>query len=364
MGEETSFYSWEKDAQNGEKVIHFDFGDKKCEILPFESPMPPDMMPQYVKMPISESNKGQISALYQQIPALMTANALKDAYYVIKWPDGLPHKLIPFADGLGLMGIVRGERGQFGGVVRLQPLDTQALVLEAFTVMSIVTSQYFLTEINQKLSKISLTIDKILAFLHGDKKAELLSENNFVKYAHDNFEHSEQRAATIHSIQEARKTAIQDVEFYLGDLHSAVHEKITDEESVVDKAFQIRQCLDLSIQLYMTANLLEVYYSQNYDPVYLEYVKTDVGSYIDKYEKQLIADFNALKMVLLQKQAKLGKKAVIATLIKKVTSVLDCLMNGEGNKLKAKLNDGLNEAENEVEYCIAPDGAVYLKKSA
>ena len=354
---------------NDENILRLSFGDKDCQIFPYESPLSPDMSPQYEKVDMSAFSKGQISALYQQLPSMVAANSLKDAYYVAQWPTGVPHKLVAFADGSGYMSSVKGQGGKFAGHAHFQPLSAQAVVMAGFAAMSIVTSQYFLMEINQKMTRITQSVDQILAFLYGDKKAELLSEISFAKYAYENFAsimaHSEQRAATIHSVQEARKTAIQDVEFYLNDLHTTVQgAKNGDMEKATDKAFQIRQCLDLSIQLYMTANLLEVYYSQNYDSSYLEYVEKDVKSYIGKYEKQLIADFNALKMAISAFKPKIGQKVDTEKLLNSVSKAISYLMNNECNELEDKFVSSLYSAEKAVEYCIAPDGAIYLRKAA
>ena len=224
-------------------------------------------------------------------------------------------------------------------------------------------------EINQKMSMISRSIDKILEFLYGDKKAELLSEISFVKYAYQNFvsimQYPEQRTATIQSLQEARKTAIKDIEFYLGDLYSTVREKSTDDISAtVDKAFQIHQCLELSMQLYMATNLLEVYYSQNYDTDYLRGIENDAKIYISKYEKQVLGDFNALEMALIgYKPPKLGKKVDTAPLLERTNSVIDFLTNTEENEMKKQFHAGLYSAERPVEYCICGDGSLYLRKA-
>ena len=166
---------------------------------------------------------------------------------------------------------------------------------------------------------------------------------------------------------------MQDVEFYLSDLHSAVSvangkefpNRVQEMKRIVSKALQSSECLDLSIQLYMTANLLEIYYSQNYDPKYLRYVEGDVGSYISRCEKQMIGDFNALKTSLdtqWRKKADWDKeKEEIRTLIQQVEQKLEPLMNDKGNELKAKLGKALHSLEKETECCIGADGTVYLK---
>ena len=212
---------------------------------------------------------------------------------------------------------------------------------------------------------ISRSIDKILEFLYGDKKAELLSEISFVKYAYQNFasimEHNEQRIATIQSLQEAKKTAIKDIKFYLSDLYSIAHEKdVKDIDTLVSKAFQTKQCLDFSIQLYAMSNLLEVFCAQNYDPAYLQYVELDVGSYITKVNKQMLGDFHAL-YVTVDNFKKFAKKIDTPALLEKINATIEQLQTDEGTELKRNLHNGLYSAEKASEYCVGVDGRVFLR---
>ena len=356
-------------------IITVDFGDKSCEIMPFDSPIAPAMMVGYEKMPVSLSQQSQISALCGQLPDFGEAYALKDVYRV-KYPQGVPHNLVSFKGTNEYMTAIKGPDEKFIAQAHLVPMAPQAAILAGFTTMSVISGQYFLAEINQKMSMMSKSIDKILEFLYGDKKAELLSEISFVKYASQNFssimDYPEQRIATISSLQEARKTAIKDIEFYLADLYTTVHEKNIDNiDATVDKAFQIRQCLELSMQLYMTANLLEVYYSQNYDTAHLRYVESDMSSYISKSDKQVLSDLTALQMAVTGFKPKLGgvgipamgKKFNPQPLLERINSAIDYLANTEDNEMKKKLHAGLYSAEKPIEYCICGNGEVYLKKA-
>ncbi len=54
--------------------------------------------------------------------------------------------------------------------------------------------------------------------------------------------HNEQRAATIVSLQEAKKVAMKDIEFYLCDLDSTINSKSSIDE-LVTNAFQIKRKL-------------------------------------------------------------------------------------------------------------------------
>ena len=101
--------------------------------------------------------------------------------------------------------------------------------------MAFASGQYFITQVNSELQKINQNIDKILEFLYGDKKAELLSEVSFVKYAYENFSsimaHDEQRVATIASLQNA-KTAKHSF-FTLIDIRCHFPINILDKFSII-----------------------------------------------------------------------------------------------------------------------------------
>lgn len=178
-------------------------------------------------------------------------------------------------------------------------------------------------------------------------------------------EHDEQRIATIQSLQEARKTAVKDVEFYLTDLYSTVYGKgDSDIEALVSKAFRIRDCLELSIQLYVTGNVLEVYYSQNYDSAYLKYLESDVVTYISKVEKQILESLAMLRARVDGYNPKLpGKKIVKQPLLEKIDAATEDLRIGEESRLKKEFRRALHSSERASEYCITADGNVYLKRA-
>ena len=168
----------------------------------------------------------------------------------------------------------------------------------------------------------------------------------------------------IQSIQEGRKTAIKDIEFYLADLHSTVNAKDkSDVETLAYKAFQIRECLELSIQLYVTCNVLEVFYSQNFDSSYLKYVESDVGNYISKCEKQMLGDFNFLRAIIEgAKQPKIGRKFDQEALLKSVNLTIDRLSAAGEPEMKKALHKALYSSESASEYYITLDGNVFLKR--
>lgn len=55
--------------------------------------------------------------------------------------------------------MIKGENGRFVGSASLYSMEVQAIVLSAFNVISIVSGQYFLSQINKELIVINQNID-------------------------------------------------------------------------------------------------------------------------------------------------------------------------------------------------------------
>lgn len=198
----------------------------------------------------------------------------------------------------------------------------------------------------------------------------MISEVSFVNFAFRNYgsimECDHQRTATIISLQGARKVAMKDTEFYMSDLDSLVKAKDTpDLNSIIGKAFQIKDCLQLAIQLYCMSNILEVAYSQNGNILYHEYVEKDILSYIDKYEKRMLSNFSAIQMYiktykgnLLKKKKKKNDKTVYE---KQVEEFVDSLGNGEEFIRRKPLQSFLQSFQKESAFVLDMEGNAYLK---
>lgn len=119
------------------------------------------------KLELPPAQKMQISALVQQMPVAAAAGTIAKAYSV-SFPAGLPHTLTTLKQG-GVGFMIR-VNGKFSGSASFHELETQGALLGAFGAMSVVTGQYFLTQINSELNMMNLKVDKILEFLYGEKK--------------------------------------------------------------------------------------------------------------------------------------------------------------------------------------------------
>lgn len=334
------------------------------EIIPCDKMTDIENKPGIKKLELTSSQKIQIGGLMQQLPAVVAANALSNMY-MVRFPAGIPNALTPLKQG-GFSTMVKGENGRIAGTASLYSVEAQAAVLGAFNAMSIVSGQYFLAQINSELKTMNQNIDKILEFLYGDKKAELISEVSFVKSAYQNYssimEHEQQRFATLVSLQEAKKVAMKDIEFYMSDLDSTVNTKSgSDIVAWTDKIFQIKDCLELSIQLYSMSSLLEIYYSQNYDTNYISNVEEESVTYIGKCEKRMLSSFSKLSTHIQSFKEGPLKKVDKPALEKKVNLVVDSFSRGTESEMLKSIRSVLHASEAKAEYYVNGNGDLYLR---
>ena len=307
-------------------------------------------------------DKSQVSMLTQSIVPATASGLLANAYYC-KFPEGMPHTLMKYKTG-GVGSTIVGESGRALDHASFHKLTAASAVLGIFTVMSAITGQYFLAQINSKLDKINQSVSDILAFLYGDKKAELVSEISFVQYAQRCYasimRHEQQQIATISGIQNAKKVAMKDIEFYLNDLHSAVKDadgKRTDL-SQKQKVDQIVSSLELSLQLYITCCILEPYYSENFDKEYLDYIINDTTEYVSKYRDKIRTSLSMMHGRIFE-QAN-GKRVSydLKTRQAEIEKMLDSLPSGE-TSIRQQLQEALYAPLQETNIFLTAEGEAY-----
>lgn len=337
--------------------------DANFEIAPCDMNYDFEDKSRFRKLDLTSAQKMQMSGLMQQLPNATSAATMAQAY-VARFPEGLPHTLTALKQG-GYGSMIRVD-GKFAGSASFHAMTSQAAVLGAFTAMSAVTGQYFLAEINSRMDMMNQKLDKILEFLHSDKRAELVAELNFTKFAHQNYAsimgHEQQKLATIVSLQNAQKVALKDIEFYMDDLDSKVDDKAkkySDLEVLANDTFRSRNCLELSLQLYVTASLLEVYFSENFDATYLANVEDTVGFYIGRCENRMIGAFNRLSAKVTE--YKTARKLDKTPLIVPINDFLEKRNDGQEPPMKKAMHAVLSVATQKAEYYLSADGNIYTR---
>lgn len=324
----------------------------------------------FEKLELTSEQKMQVSGLLQQLPATAMTATMAGAY-TVRFPKGLPHTLMTLKRGGFSSQIVdmAGKKGILGSA-SFYPMAAQATVFGVFTAMSIATGQFFLVQINKELRMINQKLDEILKYLYEEKKAELLSEVFFVRYACDNYDSimadEAQRTATIGSIQQAGKTAMKDIEFYMKQLESKIvsSAKKSFDELVKLKDDEIManiENLEMSLQLYCMSSLMEVYYARNFESAYVHYVENNIKSYVKSCSQKecsiidsFVAYFNSAKIP--DKRKKELQDSVEALLERKAS------IDRREEDMK-RLYTILQSANQSAEYYIETDGSVYYKAS-
>ena len=214
-------------------------------ITPYEGATDIATTPGFTKMEMDESGKMQIQALLHELPSVSSTQMLANAY-TVSVPQGVKGTLMQYKNG-GFGTAMVDQSGKIAGHASMQPMAAQALAANCFNIMSIASSQYYLKQINDELKMIRCGLDKILDFLHGDKKAELMAQASFVKYAYQNYAsimaHDQQRAGVIAGLIEAKKVALQDIEFYLAELDRVTEDKKTYSTTNDTTAFDMKETL-------------------------------------------------------------------------------------------------------------------------
>lgn len=326
----------------------------------------------YRKIEIGSYEQIQLSGLLAQMPMVSATGSMSNLC-IITFPKGISGTLMSLKQG-GFSAVMKGPDGRFTGTASLYRLSDYAVIAGAFTAMSIASSQYFLAEINSKLKLINYKMDKILGFLYGDKKAELLSEISYVKRAYDNYHslmlNDYQRTATVIGLQQSSKIALKDIEFYIQDLHSEINgdgRSAGQLKEMFDSSLQIRDSLNLSLQLYVMCSVLEIYYSQNTDESYISNLEHELITYIEKCNNRMIDDLSALKTKLhagdksIKSKIPLGTKFDTDSAEQVLTEIIDSMHDGDTLAIRDVVRNALKTVTQEVNVYIDEDKNFYFK---
>ena len=210
------------------------------------------------------------NALMQQLPELYADKLISGAYR-IKFPAGLQGELMQLKQG-GFSTTVL-KNGKITGTASLIPIGAETIALTAFSVLAVITGQFYLFRINKQLEDINKKLQNVLDFLYNEKLCELEAEFEFVRFAYENYryiaESETEKQATLGSIQESRKKAYKDILFYALELRAVISNELkkkrTEVDEQIDDYLKKRFSYQYSLELYCISMILELLYAQNYD---------------------------------------------------------------------------------------------------
>jgi len=241
--------------------------------------------------PIEETNLnkanlkkiGNKNILISQIPNLVSSQQLSNAYRVIMPPNVTGTLMQKKGSGGLLTTTIKGENGKIAGHAGLESTSNMVSPLLVFTAMSVVTGQYFLSQINQSLNDVLNEINNIKELLLLKEESDLFSHSIFLKRIFDNYtdisSSKELKIATLSNIQETINKLSSKIYFYT---HVTVKEldniskNAYEEELTIDEIKSNLEKLKVSLDLRNMFILLEFSFSQSFDEDSIENIKQNI----------------------------------------------------------------------------------------
>ena len=317
---------------------------------------------------LESSDAIELSGMLQAIPAAAHAFDIGRSY-TVTFPKGIG-ELLRKNNGHYQATLVNDQH-KFVANAELVENRLQAVSYSVFQVLSIVTQQYYLHEINQQLTNLCKKLDQVLDFLYTDKACELYAEAQAIQFIYSNYasimKHPEQRIVALQTIQHAKILAERNTQFYIRDINGLANSIVQEHRRICDDLNSYTQ----TISLYGVCSVLEIMISQNYDQPLLSYVESDLKSHYDKHNKNISelkgrVDGAVVTLKAGKPAAILGiqisaapNPAPIENLQKEITEIL-----GDQSPVR-DFNDTIKRIQEAIsapaEYRIAQNGDVYQK---
>lgn len=247
-------------------------------------------------MKISRDIVERVDSAMQQIPYFVNLLANTGDVYRVLYDKGLGVLQKSAQHSGQLLGNVVSPdaNNKIRDVARLQKLAVGPQIANGiFSVMSMVTGQYFMTQINNNLSQIELSVASIQQYLEYDKKSKLQSEEDFLKMTQKTLpfiiENKAQQQSTITSIQKIKMNSLANIKFYrmqISDFKN-ISEKKDKAEEVIENVKNISCLISeywYSLYLFCFATCLEPMVAQNYSKDYLSILMDDMKDRCDCYK--------------------------------------------------------------------------------
>ena len=292
-----------------------------------------------------------------------------DKAYTFTLPNSMSELLNDITDSRHLLVNLINSDGA-SNILSLVKLHPSMMLFSALSIASI---KMVIKDLDTKLSIISTKLDKILEFLYGDKKAEIIAEMQFIRYAYTNFEsifkNETHRLATLTNIQASKRIAMKNIEFYLADLDTYSHKNTKNDnelKKLSDDVIDIKDSLELSVELFFSSSVLEIYYSDNHDKSYIENTISEVNAYLEECHRRNLKDI-ALMAGRWEAVFSKDNKGLPVTLPKPkqrtpnpFNDVVESTSRRETINISKKILDNIRNPIRE--YIVTENGEVYIPK--
>ncbi len=255
----------------------------------------------YTRLNVSKRELADFSQALGEVPGLKAAASTGG--WILSFPrGGSESQLLGLHQG-GYSTVLSGADGKFIGTASIHKAVNDMLgPVALFSALAVVTGQYFMSQIRTDLKLLNEKADKILGFLYGDKRADIMAQIYFVQSASSNYgflaQSPTQTSAQLIGMQEARKTAMRNILFYISDLKGLANaDQLKDGkyyDSSCRKADKICQSLELSIQLLLQSSWMEVLFTDGCSQGYIDSLKNECDWVLGEAEKTSAEILNRL----------------------------------------------------------------------
>lgn len=250
---------------------------------------------EYIKL--DGSVAGRVNAVMQILPNIVNQYAYNGDVYRVVYDKGLGvlQKSAKYPGQLLGNVVSPDANNKIKDVARLQELAMGPQIVNGvFSAMSMITGQYFMTQINNNLNQIEAGIVSVQQFLEDDKRSKLQSAEEFLKMTQRSLqfilENEGQKQSTITSIQKIRMDSLASINFYkmqINDLRN-ISEKKDNAEDIIKNVQKISFMISeywYSLYLYCFAIYLEPVVGQNFNSEYLAMLNEDMNDKCNCYKK-------------------------------------------------------------------------------
>ena len=250
------------------------------------------------KIPIDKDDAIRLSSMLSATPIFVTNriinNQVKGVYSITANGENVLPNMLSQKNNGSYISNLKGNGKGFGKQADINPFDSSVvnaatLASSVFAVASVATSQYYLKNIDDKLSEIQKNTQSIKDFLEEDKHSKIESDFEILR---DIIEHmtiikedDNLRLIKIEQISAIQRESKANIKFYKKLLEKALHEYISNKKGgkqddkivrwVRKDYFNYR----LALQVYSLSKLAEIMLLSSYNSDYLRGIYNELHSY-------------------------------------------------------------------------------------
>lgn len=199
--------------------------------------------------------------------------------------------------------VAQGTNNDITGQALLQELKPNELMkvsnlmMSAFSVAAVVTNQYYMARIENRLGAIENKVNEIQRFLEIDKESQLWADGEFLKETRNNVEYiisdDTYRQSTLTNVQSIRRVALSNIKLYYEQLFELkelldIKDNVKETASNIDKYKGYLPKFWYSVYLYELSYYVEAYLSKITDEMFLKQITNEmekiVGMFNEAYD--------------------------------------------------------------------------------